>query len=166
MAHMIQPRRARVGGFRFSSGGSRSVSRSSVSSIARFRNTRTGATINHRNGWQWSRSRLMFLPISTRYVHRSHSSSSRFTTPATNSSTHYYCTSTNDSSTEIQCTSIDGDSQCCEDETTHQAFCCGGKVSEDFFRDVNRAVKIFTQMFYTLATITLSIHVFMRRFYR
>jgi hypothetical protein len=109
---------------------------------------------------------LMFLPISTRYVHRSHSSSSRFTTPATNSSTHYYCTSTNDSSTEIQCTSIDGDSQCCEDETTHQAFCCGGKVSEDFFRDVNRAVKIFTQMFYTLATITLSIHVFMRRFYR
>jgi len=30
MAHVIQPRRVRVGGFRFSSGGSRSVGRSSV----------------------------------------------------------------------------------------------------------------------------------------
>jgi hypothetical protein len=40
---------------------------------------------------------------------------------------------------EIQCSSIDGDTQCCEEETTQQVFCCGGKTSEDFIQDANRA---------------------------
>ncbi len=174
MTHIFQPRRGRGGGGgRFSGGarsfrsGSSSSSRSgsrSSSAIARFRNTRTGATISRPSGWQWSRSRLTFLPLATRAFHRSSSSSNRFTTPAASSLTYYYCTSNSNASVEIQCSSIDGDSQCCEDETTQQVFCCGGGISEDFVQDVNQAAPVLARIFYTLAAMTLCIHIFMRRF--
>jgi hypothetical protein len=167
---MIQPRNARGGGSRSSGGGSRTGSGSrggsrSSSSGTRFVNTRTGATISRPSGWQWSRSRLTFLPLASRFLHRSRSSSSRFTTPSTSSVTYYYCTSSADSSAEIQCSSVNGDSQCCEDETNQQPFCCGGQISGDFIEDTNRAVQILAQIFYTLAAMALCIHLFMRRFY-
>lgn len=78
---------------------------------------------------------------------------------------YYYCTSNNNASAEIQCSSIDGDTQCCEEETTQQVFCCGGKISDDFKEDPNRAAKILARLFYTLAAITLCVHIFIRRFY-
>lgn len=161
---MIQPRKARGGGGVRISGGSRSGSRVSPS-ITRFRNTRTGLSIPRPNGWQWSRSRLTFLPLATRFYHRSSSSSNRFTTPSTSSVTYYYCTSSTDTSVEIQCSSTTGDSQCCEDETSHQPFCCGGEISEDFMEDANRAVHILARIFYTLAAMILCVHLFMRCFY-
>ncbi len=138
----------------------------SSSSITRFVNTRTGATISRPSGWQWSRSRLIFLPIATRFFHRSSSSSNRFTTPATSSVTYYYCTSGDDPSVEIQCSSIDRDTQCCEDETTHEAFCCGGDVPDYILQDMNRATQTIARIFYTLAALALCMHLFMRRFYR
>ncbi len=176
MTHIFQPRKSRGGsGARSSRGGSssfrsggsrssRSGSRSS-SSIIRFHNTRTGQRISRPTGWQWSRTRSTFLPLSTRFFSRSRSSSNRFTTPATSSVIYYYCTSNSNASVEIQCSSIDGDTQCCEEETTQQVFCCGGKISEDFIQDANRAAQILAKIFYTLAAIALCIHIFMRRFH-
>ncbi|CAF4559238.1 unnamed protein product, partial [Rotaria socialis] len=43
---------------RITGGGSRISGSRSPSSISRFRNTRTGASISRPNGWLWSRSRL------------------------------------------------------------------------------------------------------------
>ncbi len=135
------------------------------SSIARYRNTRTGTTIPRPNGWQWSRSGLIFLPISTLFFYRSRSSSNRFTTPATSSLTYYYCTQDSDPSTEIQCSSVNRDSLCCEDEKTKEVFCCGGDIPDDIVQDMNRATKTIARIFYTLAVLTFCIHLFMRRFY-
>ncbi len=166
--HIYRPRRARGGrGGRFSlSGfrGFRSGSHSS-SSIVRFHNIRTGARIIRPTGWQWTRAQSAFLPISTRFHHRSYPFYNRYTTPATSSVTYYYCTSTGNRPVEIQCNTIDGDTKCCENEATQQVFCCGGKISDDFIEDANRAVQIFARVFYTLTAVTLCIHVFMRRFY-
>jgi hypothetical protein len=66
---------------------------------------------------------------------------------------------------EIQCSSIHGDAECCEDEAIQQVFCCGGKISEDFIQDANRATQIIARIFYNLAAITLCVHIFMRRFH-
>lgn len=143
-----------------SSGGSRKPS-----SNTRYTNTRTGVRISRPTGWQWSRSRLIFLPLATRYFHRSRSSSNRFTTPATNHENYYYCTSNVDPSIEIQCSSTDGDSQCCEDETTHQAFCCGGNIPDYIQQDLNQTTKTIARIFYTLAALTLCMHLIMRRFH-
>ena len=165
---MIQPRKARAGGGIRIGGGIRSGIRSGnrVSpSTTRFRNTRTGVSISRPNGWQWSRSRSTFLPLATRFYHRSSSSSNRFTTPSTSFVTYYYCTSSTDPSVEIQCSSTTGDSQCCEDGTSQQPFCCGGEVSEDFIEEANRAVQILARIFYTLAAMTLCVHLFVRYFY-
>lgn len=136
------------------------------SSIARYQNTRTGQSYPRPSGWQWSRSALIFLPLSTRHFYRSRSSSHRYTTPATGSQMYYYCTSDNDLSVEIQCSSTDGDQQCCEDESTHDAFCCGSNVPDYLLRDPNRAARTIAGIFYTLAALTLCMHLFMRRFYQ
>jgi len=146
-----------------SSGGSSVIRQPSVT---QYRNTRTGTTINRPTGSQWSRSSLLFLPLAIRFALRSRSSSSRFTTPSTGSTTYYYCTSLNDPSTEIQCSSVDGDNQCCEDQTTQQAFCCGGNIPDYILQDMNRATQTIARFFYTLAALALCMHLFMRRFYR
>lgn len=163
----------RIGGGIRSGGGIRgggtirtgSGGRPSSSGI-RYQNTHTGQTISRPNGWQWSRTGLIFLPLATRYFYRSRSSSGRYTTPATSSMTYYYCTSDTDSSAEIQCSSADGDNKCCEDEETHEAFCCGGDVPDYLLQDMNRATQTIARIFYTLAALALCMHLFMRRFYR
>jgi hypothetical protein len=66
---------------------------------------------------------------------------------------------------EIQCSTADGDAQCCENEVTEEIFCCGGKISEDFVEEVNRAAQRLARVFFTFTAITLCIHVFLRRFY-
>ncbi|CAF2816937.1 unnamed protein product [Rotaria sp. Silwood2] len=152
-------------GIRSGSSGIRTGIRTSPS-ITRYSNTRTGATIFRPNGWIWSRSRLMFLPLATRYLYRSRSSSNRYTTPATSSQTYYYCTANNDASVEIQCSSVSGDSQCCEDQEGKQPFCCGGDIPEDYVEDMNRATKRIAQVFYTLTALALCMHLLVRRFYR
>jgi hypothetical protein len=163
MTRIHQPRKSRS---RSRSRGGRSrISRSSISRpsgsrITRYPSTRTGATISRQVGWLWSRSRHIFLPLSTRYYYRSHSSYNRYTTPATGSEIYYYCTS--NSSMEIQCSSKNGDGQCCEDEKLYQAYCCGGKIEDDFVEDFNQA----TQIFCTLSALALFTHIFIRRFYR
>jgi hypothetical protein len=146
-----------------SSGGSSGIRQPSVT---RYRNTRTGTTINRPTGSQWSRSSLIFLPLAIRFALRSRSSSSRFTTPSTGSTNYYYCTSLVDPSTEIQCSSIDGDNQCCEDVNTQQAFCCGGNIPDYILQDMNRATQTIARIFSTLAVLALCTHLFMRRFYR
>ncbi|UJR27384.1 hypothetical protein I4U23_008674 [Adineta vaga] len=164
----------RSGGIRSSIGtrtGSSSSSRnrvsasSSSSSSARYLNTRTGITYNRPSGWLWSRSRLIFLPLAIRYAHRSRSSSSRFTTPTSDTTTYYYCTSNDNSSIEIQCSTIYGDQQCCE-ETNQDAFCCGGTIPDDIEQDMSRTTQTIAQVFYSIATLALFTHLFMRRFYR
>jgi hypothetical protein len=154
----------RVSGIRTS--GIRTGSGTRTPSIARYRNTRTGATISRPTGWQWSRSALIFLPLARRYSHRSRSSSNRYTTPDTSSVTYYYCTSTTDASMEIQCSSVNGDMQCCEDENTQNPFCCGGDIPDDILQDMNRATQTIARLFYTLAAMSLCVHLFIRRFYR
>ncbi|CAF3001876.1 unnamed protein product [Rotaria sp. Silwood2] len=154
---------------RSSSSGSSSIrtSGSRISSFGtQFRTTRTGATISRPTGWLWSRSRRVFLPISRYYYYRSRPSNNRYTTPATGYETYYYCTSNTSASMEIQCSSINGDSQCCEVESTSQVFCCGGKIDDDLLEDFNQATQIIARIFYTLTAITLFMHIFMRRFYR
>lgn len=151
-------------------GGSTSRGGSSVRNPIRtgttYRNTRTGTTISRPTGWVWSRSRMAFLPLSTIYLHRIRSSSNRYTTPATSSLIYYYCTSSSDTSKEIQCNNANGDSKCCEDQTNQQPFCCGGAIPDDFIEDPNRATHKLAQVFYTLAAVTLCLHLFMRRFNR
>ncbi|CAF2105574.1 unnamed protein product [Rotaria magnacalcarata] len=210
------------GGIRITGGGSRISGSRSPSSISRFRNTRTGTSISRPNGWLWSRSRLVFLPLATLYFHRSRSASNRYTTPPSTSLTYYYCTSndgsveiqctsisrpngwlwsrsrlvflplatlyfhrsrsasnryttppstsltyyyctSNDGSVEIQCSSMYGDTLCCEDQTSQQPFCCGGDIPDDFVEDPNRATRRLAKIFYTLTAITLCIHLFLRR---
>ncbi len=58
---------------------------------------------------------------------------------------------------EIQCSNSTGDTQCCEEETTHEPFCCGGEISKDLIDDFNQATKILSQIFYTLAWHSLLI---------
>ncbi len=155
----------RVSSIRISSGIRSSRISSGIrtsSSLSRYSSTRTGATFSRPNGWQWSRSAFIFLPLATRFGHRSRSSSNRFTT--TSSVTYYYCTSDIDPSVEIQCSSTNGDSQCCEDEKTQQPFCCGGDIPDDLVRDANRATQTIARIFYTLAALALCMHLFMRRF--
>ena len=134
-------------------------------SVIGYRNTRTGAAISRPNGWLWSRSALIFLPLASPFSHRSRSSSNRFTTPATGSLTYYYCTSITDASLEIQCSSTNGESQCCEDEETLELFCCGGNIPVDIVQDLNKAVQTMTRLFQTLTALALCMHLFMRRFY-
>lgn len=68
---------------------------------------------------------------------------------------------------EIQCSTLNGDGQCCEDETTKQPFCCGGKVDDDIVEDSNQATThIIARIFFTLSAITLVMHLVTRRFYR
>ncbi len=164
MTHIYRPRRARRSRSRYSSRSSyrgfRSGSRSS-SSIAQFHNIHTGARLIRPTGWQWTRAQSAFLPISRRFYPSYH----RYTTPATSLETYYYCTSTSNSTMEIQCSTVDGDAQCCENEGTQEVFCCGGKISDDFIKDVNRAAQIFARVFYTLTAVALCIHVFIRHFY-
>ncbi|CAF4126089.1 unnamed protein product [Adineta steineri] len=150
---------------------SRTSSRSSTSSrtssfASRYRNIRTGAIISRPSGWLWSRTRHVFLPISRSYYYRSHSSSNQYTTPTTNSQSYYYCTSNSSNSIEIQCDTINNDSQCCEDETAHQVFCCGGEIDADYIADLSKATKRLSQLFYTLSAIALFMHLFMKRLYQ
>ncbi|CAF3956585.1 unnamed protein product [Rotaria sp. Silwood1] len=154
---------------RSSSSRSNSIrtSGSRTSSIGtRFRSIRTGATISRPTGWLWSRTRHIFLPVSRYYYYRSRPSNNRYTTPATGNETYYYCTSNTSAAIEIQCSSINGDGQCCEDETISQVFCCGGKIDDDLVDDFNQATQIIARIFYTLTAIALFMHIFMRRFYR
>ena len=132
----------------------------------RYRNSRTGVNIIRPPGSLWSRTRYTFLPVSRLYFYRSRSSTNRYTTPATGTITYYYCSTNGTTSDEIQCSSIYGDTQCCEDETTHAAFCCGGQISEDLIDDFNHATKILARIFYTLSAMALFTHILMRRFYR
>ncbi len=132
----------------------------------RYRSRSTGATIIRPAGSLWSRTRNAFLPVSRRYYYRTRSSTNRYTTPATSSITYYYCSTNSSVPEEIQCSSIDGDTQCCEDETTQEVFCCGGKISDDLVDDYNRATKLLAQIFYTLSTLALLMHIFRRRFYQ
>lgn len=149
------------GGSRIPSGGG-----SRIRTGTQYRNTRTNTIINRPNGWQWSRTRFIFLPISARYFHRSRSSSNKYTTPASNSLTYYYCTSSTDASLEIQCDSTYNDDQCCEYESTGEVYCCGGDIPDDILEEINRATRTFTRLFSTLAVLALGMHLFMRRFYR
>ncbi|CAF1924123.1 unnamed protein product [Rotaria magnacalcarata] len=134
-----------------------------TTSVIRYRNTRTGTSISRPNGWLWSRSRLVFLPLATLYFHRSRSASNRYTTQPSTSLTYYYCTS-NDGSVEIQCSSMYGDTLCCEDQTSQQPFCCGGDIPDDFVEDPNGATRRLTKIFYTLTAITLCMHLLRRHF--
>ncbi|CAF1397534.1 unnamed protein product [Adineta steineri] len=144
---------------------SRSSSSSRTSSfVSRYRNIRTGAIVSRPTGWLWSRTRHVFLPISRSYYYRS--SSNRYTTPTTNSQSYYYCTSNSSNSIEIQCNTINNDSQCCEDETAHQVFCCGGEIDADYIADLSQATKRLSQLFYTLSAIALFMHLFMKRLYQ
>ena len=171
------PRRGSSGGGRGGGGGSRggssirggssSGSRSSGSrSFSTFRSTRTGSSISRPTGWQWSRSRFIFLPIATRYGYRSRSSSNRYTTSATNALTYYYCTSNDNASVEIQCSSANNDSQCCEDGTTQEVFCCGGDIPDDLQEELNRATQLVARIFYTLSALAFCMHICMRLSYR
>jgi hypothetical protein len=67
---------------------------------------------------------------------------------------------------EIQCSTINGDGQCCEDETTHEVFCCGGPISDDLVEDYSQATRILARLFYTLSAIALLMHIFIRRFHQ
>ncbi|CAF1177641.1 unnamed protein product [Adineta ricciae] len=180
-----QPRKAAVrfgsvsrGGSRISSGsrsssgsrtsgssGSRVSASSSSSSSVNYYNTRTGVRYNRPTGSLWSRSRLAFLVLASRYTSRRYSSSSRFTTPASGSVTYYYCTSIDNTSAEIQCSSENGDTQCCE-ETDYEPFCCGGNVPDDIQQDMSRATQTVSRIFYTIAALALFMHLFMRHFRR
>lgn len=156
---------SRGGGSRIPSGGGGSGG-SRTPSVTRYRNTRSGGTISRPNGWQWSRTRFVFLPISTRYMYRSGSSSNRYTTPSSSELTYYYCTSNSDTTNEIQCDSTYDDDQCCEDTQSGQVYCCGGDLPDDVLEDMNRATRSLSQVFCTLAVLALFMHLFMRRFYR
>ena len=107
----------------------------------------------------------LFLPIATRFFHRSRSSSNRYTTPASSPLTYYYCTSDADSDIEIQCDSSYGDTQCCENTTIQEAFCCGGDIPDDFLEDTDQATRTIERIFYTLAALALCTHILMRRLY-
>ena len=152
------------GGIRFGGSGSGSGSRTSPST--RYSNTRTGVRIARPPNSQWVRTLGFFLPISRRFMHRSRSSSNRYTTSSTDSNSYYYCTSADNPNNEIQCYSYNGDDQCCENTDTNQPFCCSSSIPNDTVPDPNRAVKLLAQFFYTLAAITFGIHLFMRRLYR
>jgi hypothetical protein len=132
-------------------------------SVARYRFTRTGGSIPRPAGWLWSRTRLVFLPLARRHSQRSRSSSNQYTTPSGNTNTYYYCTSDVNPSVEIQCSGATGDAQCCEDETTQEAYCCGGEIPDDVVQDMNRATQLLARIFYVLAAIALSLHFLMRR---
>ena len=182
-----QPRKAAVrfgsvsrGGSRISSGsrtssssgsrtsgssGSRVSASSSSSSSTNYYNTRTGVRYNRPTGWLWSRNRLVFLAVASRFTIRHYSSRSHFTTPSSSSVTYYYCTSNDNSSAEIQCSSENGDTQCCE-ETNNEAFCCGGSIPNDIEQDMSRATQKVSRIFYTIAALALFMHLFMRRFRR
>ncbi|CAF1157954.1 unnamed protein product [Adineta ricciae] len=147
------------------SSGSRTSASSSSSSSANYYNTRTGVRYNRPTGWLWSRSRLTFLVVASRFTSRHYSSSSHFTTPSSSSVTYYYCTSIDNTSAEIQCSSANGDTQCCE-ETNHEAFCCGGSIPNDIQEDMSRATQTVSRIFYTIAALALFMHLFMRRFRR
>ena len=174
-AHMEQFHQPRRSGARSSSRTSSRSSRSSSSSsrrssgsrssstASRYRNTRTGAAISRPSGWVWSRTRHVFLPISRTYHYRSRSSSNRYTTPATSPIGYYYCSSDSNSATEIQCHNATGDSQCCEDETNQQVFCCGGEIDSDFIADFNQGTIILARAFYTLSAATFLTHLTLKR---
>ncbi|CAM2701797.1 unnamed protein product [Rotaria socialis] len=149
-------------GIRGSSSNNGGVNRPTTS-VIRYRNTRTGTSISRPNGWLWSRSRLVFLPLATLYFHRSRSASNRYTTPPSTPLTYYYCTS-NDGSVEIQCSSMYGDTLCCEDQTSQQPFCCGGDIPDAFVEDPNGATRRLAKIFYTLTAITLCVHLLRRHF--
>ncbi len=152
---------SRSGGSSRTSGGSRPSSAGT-----RYHSTRTGANIIRPAGSLWSRTRNAFLPVSHRYYYRTRSSTNRYTTPATGSITYYYCSTNSSVPEEIQCSSIDGDTQCCEDETTHEVFCCGGKISDDLVDDYNQATKLLGRIFYTISIVALLAHIFRRRYYQ
>jgi hypothetical protein len=138
-----------------------------VPTSSRYRNTRTGGgSIDRPNGWQWSRTQLIFLPLATRYFYRSRSSSSQYTTPPDSSLTYYYCTPDNSQSVEIECNSATGDTQCCEEQTSKQAYCCGGDIPDYIIQDMNRAAQTVARVFYTLAAVALCMHLLNRRFNR
>jgi hypothetical protein len=174
MEQSRQPRRvggtsrsgSRSSSSRVSSSSSRVGSR--ISSLAtRYRSSRTGASISRPSGWLWSRSRHVFLPVSQHYYYRSYSSHHRYTTtPSLSSGAYYYCTSNISISKEIQCSTINGDGQCCEDETTRHVYCCGGSIDADFVEDFSQATRILSQIFYTLSAIALVMHILMRRFHQ
>lgn len=152
---------------RISTGGSRtSGSRTSGSRISipsRFRNSRTGTVISRPTGWLWSRTRHVFLPVSRRYYYRSTPIYSRTTRPPPTSITYYYCTSNTSNPNEIQCSTVNDDTQCCEDETNQQIYCCGGKIDDDLKEDFNQATQIIARIFFTLSAMALFMHIFMNR---
>jgi hypothetical protein len=176
--YMTQNHQTRLFGSRGSSGSRRSSSGSRGSIIRtgggsrpispgiRYRIRSTGANIIRQAGSLWSRTRNAFLPISHRYFYRTRSSTNRYTTPSTGSITYYYCSTNDTVPQEIQCSSIYDDTQCCEDETTHDVFCCGAKIGDDLDDDYNRATKLLAQIFYTLSAMALLLHIFRRRFYQ
>ena len=149
----------RGGGIR--GGGGSSIR---IPTTSRYRNIRTGVSINRPNGWLWSRTQLVFLPLATRYFYRSRSSSSHYTTPPDSSLTYYYCTPDNSQSVEIECNSATGDTQCCEEEKSKEAFCCGGDIPDYIVEDMNRAAQKIGRVFYTLAAVALCLHLLNRRF--
>jgi len=110
--------------------GSSSIRTGSENRLPFFDTRHHSTPVTHPDGWLWSQSRKAFLPISEHYHYRSHSSSHRRTT-STNDSESYYCTLESDISMEILCSMIHGDKQCCEDETSHGVFCCGGKIIDE-----------------------------------
>ncbi|CAF3604999.1 unnamed protein product [Rotaria socialis] len=171
----------RVSSARVSAASSRSSSSSRFGSIgtsgsrissfgSNYHSARTGASIYRPDGWLWSRTRYVFLPVSQNYVYRSRSSYNQNTTLPIASSRYYYCTpsnsSTSNTSKEIKCSSINGDSQCCEDSTTEQAYCCGGSIDGDVQKDFNKATKTIARIFFTLSVITFFMHIFMRQLHR
>ena len=139
-------------------------SRTSSSRTSSYRNTRTGTVISRPAGYQWSRTRLVFLPIARRYSQRSRSSSNRYTTPAGSGENYYYCSSDQDQSLEIQCTSTYNDNQCCEDEN-EQPYCCGGDIPSEY-EEISRATKTLAKLFYSLAALLLLLHFYRRYSYR
>ena len=115
----------------------------------------------------WRRTRHTFLAPSRTYYYRSYPFNHRYryTTPITPSGNYYYCTSSSDITNEIQCNTANGDSQCCEDETTRTVYCCGGNVDDTLEDDTNQTTQMLSRIFFTLATIALFMHLLMKRFH-
>ena len=67
---------------------------------------------------------------------------------------------------EIQCYAGDRVTDCCEDETTQQPYCCGGEIPDDIKEIANRAAQAVARIFYALSALAFCVHVFVRLAYR
>ncbi|CAF4169176.1 unnamed protein product [Rotaria magnacalcarata] len=142
------------GGIRITGGGSRISGSRSPSSISRFRNTRTGTSISRPNGWLWSRSRLVFLPLATLYFHRSRSASTSISRPngwlwsrsrlvflplatlyfhRSRSASNRYTTPPSTSLTYYYCTSNDGSVEIQCSSMYGDTLCCEDQTSQQPF---------------------------------